>query len=619
MASQELRELQKRIGSTQPKVAKKPKNTGVKGFLSSLIGEAGGTGGALGGAAAGATVGSVVPGIGTAIGGLVGAGLGGFLGGTGGQLAENKIRDDKYDVGKALKSGAVEGVLGAGPLKLGKAAFGASKAIKGAEKASDIVRGAESAVKTPLLSNLPGAKKAGTALSTSASGLKPGKEIGAQENVDELSQRLAGMGIKGTPKQQGSQIKAKMGELGKQVDDVLMKTKQPLSGQEVAARLEQGIKNPIDDLFKDVSMDDESVAKMVNLYANRFSDLTDAKSINDQVKRLQTQAKRAKNTLDKGGTPTSKDQAALAVKTAADEVLSKIPEIKPLKQQMASLFEANPDIITASQKGIGLPMTSGVSVKAPIQASKGLMSRVGANLQGAPQSAVSVGGVLGRNATGNILNPVADEPVEPSTVQDPMQNMDAGEMGSLDQNMMPEEQDTSPFSPDNVEANVQQILQQGGNFKDVKEYLDIVGTMSSLSSTGGEKPLSAEASKIVSNANIGLQALDDFEGQISNDPSIVNKRVVPGRGVAGGLLGRALGTSSADAAANQIVDVIARLRTGAAITNDEAKRFQTFIPTAGDTPESAAQKINYLRNQFNMVAQRSGTASTDLEQSLMGA
>jgi len=222
----------------------KKKKGGIGGFLTSLIGEAGGTGGALAGGATGAAIGSVVPGIGTAIGGLIGAGLGGFLGGTGGQIAENVVRDDEVNISKALKAGAVEGIMGAGPLKLLKGAAGATKAIKGAESIADISKGAESAIRTPLLSKLPGAKEVGTKMTVTSSGLKPGKEIGALENVDQTANALSELGIKGTPKQQAKQIQTKISELGKAVDDTLANTPVPLQGSMVTKALAEAMADP---------------------------------------------------------------------------------------------------------------------------------------------------------------------------------------------------------------------------------------------------------------------------------------------------------------------------------------------------------------------------------------
>ena len=129
------------------------KTRGRGGFLTSLISEAGGTGGAMGGAALGASIGSVVPGIGTVIGGLIGAGLGGFAGGAGGRLAENKIRDNRWGVGDALKEGAISGVMSAGPLRLLKGGAAAANALRAGAEVTPAI---EKAVSTSLLSKLTG-------------------------------------------------------------------------------------------------------------------------------------------------------------------------------------------------------------------------------------------------------------------------------------------------------------------------------------------------------------------------------------------------------------------------------------------------------------------------------
>jgi hypothetical protein len=92
-----------------------------------LISEAGGIGGAVAGAKLGAGAGLLGGPLGAAVGGVLGAGIGGFLGGTGGKLAENKIRDDEFRPGEALQEGALSGVFGAGPLRLGKITAGAIK------------------------------------------------------------------------------------------------------------------------------------------------------------------------------------------------------------------------------------------------------------------------------------------------------------------------------------------------------------------------------------------------------------------------------------------------------------------------------------------------------------
>lgn len=109
-----------------------------KPWWTALISELGGAGGAAGGVATGAAIGSVVPGLGTAVGGLIGGAAGAFLGGTGGRLAENKIRDNKFNVGSALGEGATDavfsGLSGANDIRKG---LNATKALGSIARVAD--------------------------------------------------------------------------------------------------------------------------------------------------------------------------------------------------------------------------------------------------------------------------------------------------------------------------------------------------------------------------------------------------------------------------------------------------------------------------------------------------
>lgn len=263
-----------------------------------------------------------------------------------------------------------------------------------------------------------------------------------------------------------------------------------------------------------------------------------------------------------------------------------------------------------------------IAANSTIKAGESMVSRGGARN---PYSVRALAGrILPASAGGAILgqtsqpSPNQDATIAAPTTTNPMTNANIGASYQAPSDLST---NTSPFSPQNLQSSIQQILTNGGSLKDATEFLSLAEALQKvqMAGQGSEKPLSAEASKVVSNANIGLQALDDFESAISQDSSVLAKRVVPGRGMLGGVLGNALGTRGADAAAGQIIDVIARLRTGAAITNDEARRFETFIPQAGDPPDVAQQKLNYLRNQFSAVANRGSGAGSDLESALMSA
>lgn len=112
--------------------------TSKKPWWTALISELGGAGGAATGAATGATIGSVIPGIGTAIGGLVGGAAGAFLGGTGGRLAENKIRDNRFNVGSALGEGTTDAVFsGASGLNDIRKGAKAAKALSSVARVAD--------------------------------------------------------------------------------------------------------------------------------------------------------------------------------------------------------------------------------------------------------------------------------------------------------------------------------------------------------------------------------------------------------------------------------------------------------------------------------------------------
>lgn len=625
-SQQELSAIKNEPSRQPARAAAKPKQQGRGGFFSSLISEAGGAGGALGGAALGT---ALLPGVGT----VIGAGLGGFLGGTGGRVAENKVRDDRIGIGDALKEGAFSGVAGAGPIKLAKAASGAVKgatksATPVASRADNALQGANDALDTPILSKLTGGRtdKAGQRLTESGSGLKADKNVGGMARLEDQSQFMSK--YTGTPRQQRVSMEGDMKNLSKQVDDVLTKTPIPISGAQVGERLKAAADDLTNERYLDIDLNNPSVAKIIERYSQKFASQQDAKGVNDIVKTLNKTATRAQEKLSNptASPLTAQESAALALKRAGDDVLSDIPEIAPLKKNMAQIFDVTPQVAKQAEKGITTPFFGGLKFKAPIQGANAAASKAGAALQGGAEAGTP--GVK-NFATRILAGRVADTATTPMEQQQlPAEAANPTAEAALPENIGGQAEATTaedilaadttsndPFSPENVQATVKSILAQGGKQKDVAEYLSNVKMMTELGAGGAgkEKPLSAEASKIVSNAQTGIQALDDFEGALKDDPSIAGKRVIPGRGMLGGLVGGALGTSSADAAANQIVDVIARLRTGAAITNDEAKRFQTFIPQAFDDPATRNQKLNYLRNQFEMVANRSGSASTDLE------
>jgi hypothetical protein len=591
--SQELASIK---NDAKPKAATKPKGRG--GFLTSLISEAGGFAGGVLGAPLGPA--------GIAAGAAAGSGLG--------RLIENKVRDDEFKVGDAAKEAAFSGITAGGPVKLLK---GAKNLVKGTKAAETVAEPAGKSFMNDLTS------KTGRRLTEVGSGLKADTNVGGVARLEDNANFMSK--YTGTPRTQRVKMETDMRGLSKQVDDTLAKTPIQLDGAQVGQRLKAAATDLTDERYLDLDLNNPSVTKIIDRYSQKFAATQDAKGVNDIVKTLNKTATRAQNKLldEKGGVLTAQEQAALALKRAGDDVLSQIPEIAPLKKNMAQIFEVTPQVAKAGEKGIGVPFMTGLTVKTPIQTAKGVASHAGAALQGA--SDVGVPGKLGlagRIATGSTLaNSGEAQPDEEQTVDPVDAEGQQAQAVTADDVLAAESgtggQDTDPYSPTNVQATVRNILSQGGTQKDVQEFLSNAKMVNDLSASSTGKPLSAEAAKVTSNAETGLTAISDFEKLVQDDPAAFSRSNIPGKGfldnLTGGRVSGALGTSEIDAASDQIVDVIARLRTGAAISKQEEDRFKRYIPRSGDTPEAMQQKLGYLRNQFQMVAQRTGGSGSDLQ------
>lgn len=194
------------------------------------------------------------------------------------------------------------------------------------------------------------------------------------------------------------------------------------------------------------------------------------------------------------------------------------------------------------------------------------------------------------------------------------------DMNTLSQTNEDLSTESTPFAPENLESSIQQILANGGSMKDASEFIGLAEALQKIRSSGqaATKPMSAESAKVVSNAQSGLQSLDALESTLSSDPGVLRKTGLPGRSLLGGALGNALGTASYDNLSRNILDVITRLRTGAALTAAEEKFYKNQLPQALDTPEVVQQKLGMFRDLFGSVVQKTGQGGTD-QSSLVNA
>jgi hypothetical protein len=179
--------------------------------------------------------------------------------------------------------------------------------------------------------------------------------------------------------------------------------------------------------------------------------------------------------------------------------------------------------------------------------------------------------------------------------------------------------DTSPFAPANIQNSVNSILSQGGTMKDVQEFLanakainDLTAAQSSAGGTG--KPLSATAADALANAKAGIDSLGIIRQQLAKDPGVQQRQAVPQIANPFGIASRLAGTGEYDAAVQQAKDVVARLRTGAAISSSEEKRFTAMLPQPADDPATVDQKLTTLENALHSVYSRVGGNSADILQ-----
>lgn len=168
----------------------------------------------------------------------------------------------------------------------------------------------------------------------------------------------------------------------------------------------------------------------------------------------------------------------------------------------------------------------------------------------------------------------------------------------------PSEEDTnSPFSQSSIQkAIIDDLAKNQG--KNVSTLIDLYKTFGADST----KPLNSSQQQQANNAVSALKDIQSISDMLSKDPTIAAKDAVPG----GGLAHRLTGTTDYEASKSNIVDVISRLRSGAAISASEEKLYKSLLPGPTDSAESAQSKLNRLTQLFSSFAQPQSTGGTDI-------
>lgn len=525
-----------------------------------------------------------------------GGGVGSFLLGLlpGGSLIDKGIRGEQITGGDI----ATEAALSLVPFGLGKIAKGA-KGLRGANAAN-------SAAKPGILNRIStGAKD----IDARASGLGVGQKLSGSTITPQRSQELydfaRSRGVKaGSPMRQSRQAESLLKGTTTSLDDLLGTINRPTVPGELTTLADEAMAKVAGNAAVTGS------TKTLGKFSDKISKATDIKDLEAIRREADDLAYSAT-----GAKKTSAAAQAKAVRETIDNFVSGMS--KDYKLAKGDYRNAK-DLLELTSRSVGkggidiFGNKVGSSV-VPAAISKGssILSKVGGGTSGngimsnpvakflAPQAGVRVGA--------DVLGLRSGE--EPAPGTDAMNALGAPQTSPITPNGT-----GSIYTQEAAAADIQRDLAETGG-ENMDKYMKLYEFMNPVSS---EKPLSAEASKVLSNANSGLDSLSQLQGMIQ-EGGVPLGTVLPGRDLLGGLGANILGTSGFDTAAKNITDVITRLRTGAALTESEEAFYKSQLPQAFDPPEVQAQKMQMFQDLFSSIASRTGSSGGSDSESLLRA
>lgn len=613
----------------------KPPSRKKKGFWQDQISTGGGLGGAIAGGAAGT---AIAPGIGTIIGALAG----GFLGGGGGQIAENAIVGEKDLSKDVLSEATLNGIFGAGPLRVGSLAVrGGGALAKGLGKEGLMQAGKQALVDRPIRNAIGKSFiGAGDNMAVRSVGATPSQLTNFQKKFGEdivttmNRHKIVGKGLHDVTKLRQS-LDQQFGNMVKGATDV------PKS------QVEAAFKKAYTPLLKSTSLDKQATGKAVKTQAEAIlksikgktipaSQLNGIKSEFDSLVNYTARAADpAKYGVNKSIADVLRDSVhsangAKGLKETGMEI-SKLRQLEDILQAQGNRGRgSNPLGLTDALGGV-----VGGSVASVPGGIVGIAAAKAANSGIAKKATTKLLENSGRKLAAKSTNPMGVVPITARIGLANIATSDQSPEGNMfsTNTMMP----TSTNTP--MSSNMQQSYQNeaemsnepsiGGIPKSALEQAMVAAMMDGNSDAFSElkalydmipedatQSLNATQQQQANNANSALADLQTVAQEIQNDPSVIFKDAIPGGSLARGLTG----TTNYDAAKENIVDVIARLRSGAAITEDEAKRYMSLLPSPGDSQDAAMQKLmrlnNLLQGFANPTPISSGMDSTSISQAL---
>lgn len=580
---------------------------------------------------------SFIPGVGS----VVAGGLGAV-----GEAARQSISGEDLNLDKI----AGEGALSAIPFGLGKAAKLVKGGVEAAKGINVTTKGLETAnaaekVAAPVTSAVTSTpsllSKMSSNLEGGARGIKPGATATGQEQLgvqgaNDLNQFLNDVGVRGTnARGQLSKLEQLHTGWGKQLDDLIKEGNQTLPPTSISAvkdaiasHLGQIAGLPkaagetalVDASGKALITAGKDVAThpyITDLYGD-LGKVTDLQGLNKLRQRIDDTI----NYGRKAATPDpQKEQIAQAFRRGINDFVGEaLPEAKGVAGLMSKSYDAQDFLKNAAKNPKGLGRILGVPV-IPGEAAQTIGAKAGQvaagaapttnGLMGALKTGANYGGALaGQEATRAVAGAVV--PPDPSAVPDQTQ-VEPTLAPSLPTDGAPVEAPPGGITDEQMSG----LLAQAMNAPDAKSQAALLDNFSKLAaardklSARSSKPVSSATNQQIANATSGLQQISRLRNELSTDPGLPNKNA--GASLLGNFGRSVAGTQAFNTAKNEIVDVLARLRTGAAISKQEEAQYKSMLPTAFDTPDTVNQKLSTYEQLFQGILERSKGGSPALE------
>lgn len=523
-----------------------------------------------------------------------------------------------------VKGGAVGGVIGAGPLNLLRGAAGAGKA---AVVGDDVLQTASQFANKSLT------RKAGQALT------------GASDDLAIKQFRLTPSQLKNFKSKFGEDAGQTIQKYGfSNVDDITTKGIDPLQQQFDQAitgitgvtkdSLKQSFDKRIAQLSKAGPSDSQAIGKQLQQEANsilkRYGDVIDANELNSIRREFDSLVNYTEKVSNPARYGVNKRMA-----DAIRETLQQSDQTGTLKgvgRELQKLRQLQDNALKQSELGRGsLPLNlptllgggMGAAAGGPVGAvgmamgtaaansptgrrltMKGVsslgtrLSNAGSRQPGVGRGLLAKGAAIGATQT----RPSSPEPTPEQTLEEIL-----GGSAAMQPQVMPQ-QSANPYSQENLMADIQRDPENAADYLKYYTMLEDV-----FNPQTQQKPLSGEAQKRALTAQSGLRSLDALNQTLQTDPGAFQRQALPNPL---GITARLTGTTGVRAATDNIVDVIARLRSGAAITDEEAKRFARLLPQPGDSQEAALTKLQNVQMELESFAYPQAT-SNSLEDMLL--